>query len=257
MKRTDVVAPSPSALRSRPGVASSRWHPAERATAPETSPSFSSSFDSPLGPCPQPRPIALPASGFRFLPHSLILPPSSPPPLAKGDVVRVRVPIPRGLPPGPWEPLETAPPQITTDLQSSHGPGNRPGETGDRNVPWGSNFQKNHRLQHQNIISDYRRHNDGWNTASWGRAARSTENGRAGPVHAVRYQYEKKLPSLGDYRHSLTWKPKTTDQMRPQHSARKQKFKVEWVAVATKKNKKQSEEEPIKKKTTNNRQAMA
>ncbi|KAJ8509888.1 hypothetical protein OPV22_000322 [Ensete ventricosum] len=210
-------------------------------------------------------------SGFRFLPHALILPPSSPPPPVKDVVARVRVPIPRGLPPGPWEPPETSPPQIT-DLQSSHGPGNRPGETGDRNVPWGSNFQKNRRLQPQNTIAGYQRREDGWNTAPEytpnGRAgyvnniggANAMVDGRfgdrwnadAGPVHAVRYQHEKKHPTSGDSRRSLTWRPRTTDQMRPQ----KQKFKVEWVAVATTKDEKQqAEEESPSKKKTNKQQA--
>lgn len=170
-----------------------------------------------------------------------------------------RVPIPRDLPPGPWEPLEISHP-LVSHPRCSVEYGSQLEHVGNQNAPRGSNSRGNRRPKHQNVVSTTQKYDNRSYSCSWGHGETIEANGRVGygnyvsganakvdprfgdrrnacgdPAEyngsRIRYQYEKKRMNLGGHRHSISWKPKVIEQSKPQGSAQKQKFKVEWVAV--------------------------
>nr|XP_018676943.1 PREDICTED: UTP:RNA uridylyltransferase 1-like isoform X1 [Musa acuminata subsp. malaccensis] len=233
---------------------------------------------------PRPEPTAPPAVScppedrprcFHFLPHTLIRPhpppqpvEPQPTPLPVAPMVDIRVPtfrvpIPRDLPPGPWEPLEISHP-LVSHPRCSVQYGSQLEHVGNQNAPRGSNSRGNRRPKHQNVVSTTQKYDNRSYSCSWGHGETSEANGRVGYGNCVSgadakvdprfgdrrnacgdpaqynrsqmgYQYEKKRMNLGGHRHSISWKPKVIEQSRPQGSAQKQKVKVEWVAVTRRK----------------------
>ncbi|RRT52557.1 hypothetical protein B296_00007176 [Ensete ventricosum] len=228
---------------------------------------------------PRPEPTAPPAVSchpedrprcFHFLPHTLIRrpqpvepQPTSPPvaPMVDIRVPTVWLPIPRDLPPGPWEPLEISHP-LVSHPPSSVEHGSQLEHAGNQNAARGNNSRGDRRPKHQNVVSSTQQYDDRSYSCSWGHGRETSEaNGRVGYGSCVSganakvdrrfgdrrnacgdpaeynlsqmgYQYEKKRMNLGGHRHSISWEPKVIEQIRPpQGSAQKQKVKVEWVAV--------------------------
>lgn len=223
-------------------------------------------------PAPQP---ANPPLSFHLLLHKLIPPPyreapvedphpPSPPP--QNSVVEVkespvfRVPIPRDLPPGPWEPEDILPPRPPNDdyrkweecgkglgdrndsLVSA--PTNRPPsqpnrhEKASRNSQYSLREQRlrgNRRPGYGNVTPADNPKSDLWHGYPKINAGDASDGYRGKQkTYETGYQYQRKHMDLGHSSHALCWKPKTNEQRQPQGLVEKKKVKAEWVAVTGK-----------------------
>lgn len=234
-----------------------------------------SALDDPPAPPP-----ANPPLSFHLLLHKLIPPPyretpvedphppPPPTPPPQNSVVEVkkspvfRVPIPRDLPPGPWEPEDILPSRPSNDDSRKWEECGKGLGVGDRNdslvsAPTNRHPSQPNRYEKASRNSQYsvrekrllgnRRpgygngtpadnpRSDLWHGYPKINAGEAPSGYRGKQkTYETGYQYQRKHMDLGHSSHALCWKPKTNKQRQPQGLVEKKKVKAEWVAMTGK-----------------------